>query len=257
MATRTLLPTVPQNRVGGLRRQHAISITLRTWTDSGGTGAQLVRQHGRSNVSSARAAAEIRVRHAGRRAGRARRAIDSVVCAAPSSAAAGSTAAFSRVRINSYAGRDSILFENVQIGRHCRIKKAIIDKHVIVPPGTTSVTSRHDQQRGFAVTEQGVVVIPKAENIESFLKRARCGRRDRRAPQLGRHGRDGAGVSSTAAVLAGRASGIPGEWMWNRTRPPPMLLAGVVSPTLVTDWRCGGYGLVRGLAWLAWRCCRS
>ena len=59
---------------------------------------------------------------------------------AASSPAATSTARCSRpkVRVNSFSEvEESILFENVQIGRHCKIRRAIIDKNVEIPPGTT------------------------------------------------------------------------------------------------------------------------
>ncbi len=37
-------------------------------------------------------------------------------------------------RVNSYSlVEDSILFENVIVGRHVKIRKAIIDKNVVIP----------------------------------------------------------------------------------------------------------------------------
>jgi glucose-1-phosphate adenylyltransferase len=74
------------------------------------------------------------------------------------------------VRINSYSlVENSILFDGVDVGRHCRIRKAIIDKDVKIPPNTTiGYDLNHDKQRGFLVTEQGVVVIAKAELPETF-----------------------------------------------------------------------------------------
>ena len=42
------------------------------------------------------------------------------------------------VRVNSYSEVDtSILFSHVNVGRHCRIRKAIIDRDVHIPEGTT------------------------------------------------------------------------------------------------------------------------
>src|SRR5436305_2350204 len=77
------------------------------------------------------------------------------------------------VRVNSYAMvEDSILFSTVDVGRHSRIRRAIVDKDVRIPPGTTiGYDLEHDRRRGFTVTEQGVVVIAKAELPESFLTR--------------------------------------------------------------------------------------
>jgi glucose-1-phosphate adenylyltransferase len=72
-----------------------------------------------------------------------------------------------KVRVNSYAHvADSIVFENVNIGRHCRIRRAIIDKHVDVPPHTTIGYDHDRDRRQFHVTESGIVVIPKGMRIE-------------------------------------------------------------------------------------------
>jgi glucose-1-phosphate adenylyltransferase len=77
------------------------------------------------------------------------------------------------VRVNSFATvENSILFEGVDVGRHCRIRRAIIDKDVKIPPHTTiGHDLEHDRRRGFQVTEQGVVVIAKDELPESFSGR--------------------------------------------------------------------------------------
>ncbi len=56
---------------------------------------------------------------------------------------------------------DSILFDDVEIGRHCVIKRAIIDKHVKIPPGTQIGVDAEEDRRRFTVTDEGVVVIPK------------------------------------------------------------------------------------------------
>ncbi|HLV59894.1 MAG TPA: glucose-1-phosphate adenylyltransferase [Fredinandcohnia sp.] len=73
-----------------------------------------------------------------------------------------------QVRINSYAHvEESILFERVNIGRHCRIRRAIIDKNVDLPPGTVIGYDPEEDRRRFHVTEEGVVVIPKGMHIEA------------------------------------------------------------------------------------------
>ena len=68
-----------------------------------------------------------------------------------------------KVRINSFANvTGSILMENVNIGRHAEIKKAIIDKNVDVPPYTRIGFNRdEDLARGFVVSAGGVTVVPK------------------------------------------------------------------------------------------------
>jgi glucose-1-phosphate adenylyltransferase len=77
------------------------------------------------------------------------------------------------VRVNSFAQvEDSILFEGVDVGRHCHIRRAIIDKDVKIPANSTiGYDLEHDRQRGFTVSEQGVVVIAKAELPETFSVR--------------------------------------------------------------------------------------
>jgi glucose-1-phosphate adenylyltransferase len=74
------------------------------------------------------------------------------------------------VRVNSYAiVENSILFEGVDVGRHSRIRKAIIDKDVRIPQNITiGYDLEQDRKRGFQVTEQGVVVIAKDEVPETF-----------------------------------------------------------------------------------------
>jgi glucose-1-phosphate adenylyltransferase len=73
-----------------------------------------------------------------------------------------------QVRVNSYSVvEDSILFERVNIGRHCRIRNAIIDKFVDIPPGTIIGYNPEDDRRRFHVTDGGVVVIPKGMHIEA------------------------------------------------------------------------------------------
>jgi glucose-1-phosphate adenylyltransferase len=66
------------------------------------------------------------------------------------------------VKINSYAEvYDSILMDGVQVGRHARIRRAIIDKRVIIPPGVEIGFNFEEDRRRFAVSEKGVIVIPK------------------------------------------------------------------------------------------------
>ena len=54
-----------------------------------------------------------------------------------------------------------VAFENVEIGRHAKIRRAIIDKDVKIPAGErVGFDLDRDRQR-FTVTDNGVVVIPK------------------------------------------------------------------------------------------------
>ena len=130
------------------------------------------------HLSAAAAAAEVRLPRRGPR-DQARRgeAHDSMVCQGCiiSGGHVRRSILSPNVRVNSYAVvENSILFDGVDVGRHCRIRRAIIDKDVKIPPNTTiGYDLEHDRQRGFTVTEQGVVVIAKAELPETFLERSR------------------------------------------------------------------------------------
>jgi glucose-1-phosphate adenylyltransferase len=71
------------------------------------------------------------------------------------------------VRINSYSSvEDSILFDRVNVGRHAKIRRAIIDKDVKIPSGFSAGYDPEEDAKRFTVTGSGVVVITKAERIE-------------------------------------------------------------------------------------------
>lgn len=105
--------------------------------------------------------------------GRRGQALDSIVCQ-------GSILSGGRVersilgancRINSYAQiEDSILFDHVDIGRHTKIRRAIIDKGVHIP-ANIEIGYDHDldRARGFTISEGGVTVIAKADGVEHFV----------------------------------------------------------------------------------------
>jgi glucose-1-phosphate adenylyltransferase len=72
-----------------------------------------------------------------------------------------------RVRIHSYTDVDeSILMDGVEIGRHSRIRRTIVDKGVKIPANTTiGYDIELDRQR-FTVTDTGIVVVPKGAEME-------------------------------------------------------------------------------------------
>ena len=71
------------------------------------------------------------------------------------------------VRVNSYSDvRECILMENVEVGRHCRIRGAIVDKDVSIPPGTEIGYDREKDRKRFYITPSGIVVIAKGTELK-------------------------------------------------------------------------------------------
>src|SRR5262249_23808693 len=66
------------------------------------------------------------------------------------------------VRVNSFSEiENSILFSHVNIGRSCRIRKAIIDRDVHIPEGPTiGSATEGDRDRSF-VTDSGITVVTR------------------------------------------------------------------------------------------------
>ncbi len=77
------------------------------------------------------------------------------------------------VRINSYAlVEDSILFDGVEVGRYAKVRRAIIDKDVKIPAEfEIGWNPELDRARGLTVTEEGLTVVPKGEDLERFTSR--------------------------------------------------------------------------------------
>ena len=71
------------------------------------------------------------------------------------------------VHIHSYASvSDSVLLDFVEVGRNATIRRAIIDKFVVVPPGVSiGVDRAHDLERGFSVTDSGITVVGKRQEV--------------------------------------------------------------------------------------------
>jgi glucose-1-phosphate adenylyltransferase len=71
-----------------------------------------------------------------------------------------------RCRINSFSSVDEcVLFENVHIGRHVRVRRAIIDKDVEIPAGTEIGYDLEADKKRWFVSEGGIVVIPKRAKL--------------------------------------------------------------------------------------------
>ena len=71
------------------------------------------------------------------------------------------------VKVNSFSYvTDSILMNNVKIGRHARIRRAIIDKNVDVPEGYEIGFDLEGDKKKFKVTESGIVVVAKNQVLK-------------------------------------------------------------------------------------------
>lgn len=67
---------------------------------------------------------------------------------------------FSNVRVNSYTTlEDTIVLPEVNIGRHCRITKAIIEKGCEIPEGTIIGENKAEDAKKFHVSPGGVVLV--------------------------------------------------------------------------------------------------
>jgi glucose-1-phosphate adenylyltransferase len=66
------------------------------------------------------------------------------------------------VRVNSYADVDaSILFSHVNVGRHCRVRRAIIDRDVHIPEGTVIGFDPEADKERYFVTDSGITIVTR------------------------------------------------------------------------------------------------
>lgn len=66
------------------------------------------------------------------------------------------------VRVNSYADvESSIIFSHVNVGRHCRIRRAIIDRDVHIPEGTVIGYDHEADKQNYFVTDSGITVVTR------------------------------------------------------------------------------------------------
>lgn len=68
-------------------------------------------------------------------------------------------------KVNSYSlVEESILFENVNVGRHVKLRRVIVDKNVVIPDGSViGYDPEADRKNGYTVTESGIVVVPRKD----------------------------------------------------------------------------------------------
>jgi glucose-1-phosphate adenylyltransferase len=73
------------------------------------------------------------------------------------------------VVVHSYAEvTDSVLMDNVSVGRNAIVRNAIVDKNVVIPEGARlGVDPEEDRARGFVVSEGGVTVVGKGQRVST------------------------------------------------------------------------------------------
>jgi glucose-1-phosphate adenylyltransferase len=94
--------------------------------------------------------------------GREGKALDSVVSAGCviSGAAVINSLLFSNVKVHSYSTvKDSVLLPEVQVGRHCRISRAVIDRGCNLPDGTVIGEDHAADAEHFHVTPNGITLV--------------------------------------------------------------------------------------------------
>jgi glucose-1-phosphate adenylyltransferase len=66
------------------------------------------------------------------------------------------------VRVNSFSEVDSsIIFSHVNIGRHCKLRRVIVDRDVQIPEGTVIGYDIEADRRNYFVTETGITVVTR------------------------------------------------------------------------------------------------
>lgn len=69
------------------------------------------------------------------------------------------------VRVNSYSHvEESILLPGCNVGRNCRIRRAIIERNVSIPENTVIGYDAHEDAKRFSVSTGGVVVVAGTEH---------------------------------------------------------------------------------------------
>jgi glucose-1-phosphate adenylyltransferase len=67
---------------------------------------------------------------------------------------------FSSVKVNSFAKvEDSVVLPDVNIGRHCRIRRAVIDRGTEIPEGMVIGEHPEEDRKRFRVTDRGIALV--------------------------------------------------------------------------------------------------
>jgi glucose-1-phosphate adenylyltransferase len=96
--------------------------------------------------------------------GRTGTAIDSIVAAGSviSGAMVRNSVLSPDVRLNSFSQVEaSIIFSHVNVGRHCRIRRAIVDRDVHIPEGTVIGYDPVEDKKKYFVSDSGITVVTR------------------------------------------------------------------------------------------------
>jgi len=70
------------------------------------------------------------------------------------------------VRVNSYSEVDGcIIFPHVDVGRHSRLRRAIIDRNIHLPEGTVIGYDLEEDRKKYHVSDTGIVVVVPEERL--------------------------------------------------------------------------------------------
>ena len=97
-------------------------------------------------------------------------ALDSMVCAGVvvSGGEVRRSVLSPNVHIHSWASVcDSVLMPGVEVGRNAVVRRAILDKNVVVAPGAQIGEDAEADRARFTVSDSGIVVVPKGAVVEA------------------------------------------------------------------------------------------
>jgi glucose-1-phosphate adenylyltransferase len=60
----------------------------------------------------------------------------------------------------------SVLLDGVNVGRHARIRKAIVDEYVSIPDGFRIGYDHEEDSKRFTISPGGVVIVPHGISLK-------------------------------------------------------------------------------------------
>ena len=67
---------------------------------------------------------------------------------------------FSNVHVHSYCTiEDAVILPDVEVNRHVRVRRVVIDKGCVLPEGFQAGFDRDEDRRRFHVTDKGITLV--------------------------------------------------------------------------------------------------